>query len=86
LVRGAYHFGHANEDANTQAQLFVNTVINAGGFKMSNTLPLVLDIEVTDNVSSDTLWAWTQTFCATVHSMTGRAPIIYTVSSFFPSD
>ncbi len=38
LVRGAYHFGHTNADAVQQATRFVQTVQNAGGFKMSKTL------------------------------------------------
>jgi hypothetical protein len=82
MVRGAYHFGHANADATAQAQHFVNTVVKFGGFKMSHTLPLVLDIEVNDNVSKAALWAWTQRFCVVVKQMTGRAPIIYTVYLF----
>lgn len=50
LVRGAYHFGHTNADAVQQATRFVQTVQNAGGFKMSKTLVrthLMMDLQLT---------------------------------------
>lgn len=51
LVRTAYHFGRPGKNATVQAQFFVRQVLKNGGFHQSSTLPLVLDLEVTDGKS-----------------------------------
>ncbi len=78
LVRGAYHFGHPSIDAVAQAQYFVRAVQNAGGFKASPTLPLMLDLEDADGLGPDAVWAWVQAFMGEVKALTGRPGLIYT--------
>jgi lysozyme len=73
IVRGAYHFARPGSNATTQAIFFVNTVLPKQG-----DLQLVLDLEATDGQTPAQVWAWTQTFCAKVQSLTHRPPIIYT--------
>lgn len=45
IVRCAYHFARPQHDAVTQARHFVTTVNAAGGYRSSNTLQLMLDLE-----------------------------------------
>lgn len=61
-----------------QANFFVTAVQNAGGFVNSSTMQLMLDLEVTDGQSPAAVWAWVQTFMATIEQLTGRPGIIYT--------
>jgi lysozyme len=83
IVRGAYHFGHPNVSATTQAQHFVSTVRSANGGTASGCLQLCLDLEVTDGLAPAQVWSWTQSFIAEVQRLTGRPGIIYTSPSFW---
>ena len=62
LVRSAYHFGHPGTDAVAQANYFVDAVNNVGSYNNSNTMQLVLDLEVTDGQGPAAVWAWVQAF------------------------
>ncbi len=78
LIRGAYHFFYAGDDPKKQAQHFLNTV---GKFR-ANDLPPILDIEITDQVSSELLKQRALTWLQYVEDKTDRKPIIYTDSTF----
>jgi lysozyme len=80
IIRGAYHFFHASQDASRQAQNFLNVVTIGQG-----DLPAVLDIEISDNMSGSAIITGIQTWLDTVEKATGRTPIIYTNPSFWNS-
>ncbi len=73
LIRGAYHFGHPGTDAVAQADYFINTVQPTSG-----DLQMMLDLEVTDGMSSSQVRSWTVAFINRIQSRTGRPGIIYT--------
>ncbi len=78
LTRCAYHFAHPAQSASAQAQHFVKTVQQAGGYAASKTLQLMLDLETTDGKSASAVRAWTQAFIGELKALTGRPGIIYT--------
>jgi len=78
LLRGAYHFYHAEEPAADQAAHFLSTVQFEPG-----DLPPVLDIEVNDGVVGEPLVGGVQTWLDAVASAAGVAPIIYTNTPFW---
>ena len=80
LLRGAYHFFEANDDATAQAQHFLATVQPAAG-----DLPPVLDIETTAGVSDPQVWSGVATWLQVVEQATGRQPILYTAPGFWDS-
>ena len=78
LLRGAYHFFHADQDATTQANHFLQvTDISAGD------LPPVIDIESTSNASDSAIVSGVQTWLDVVQQATGIVPMIYTAASFW---
>ncbi len=79
LLRGAYHFFHPEEDAASQAQHFLSVV----GTLSAHDLPPVLDVEVTNGVSTSVLWAGVSTWLETVAQATGRRPMIYVSPGFW---
>lgn len=78
VVRGAYHFFRPQTDAAAQAAHFLRTVQLAPG-----DLPPVLDVEVTDGRSAESIAAGVRTWLQEVERATGRRPIIYTRASFW---
>ena len=78
LLRGAYHFFEANDDATAQAQHFLATVQLAAG-----DLPPVLDIETTAGVSNEQIWSGVSTWLQLVEQETGRQPILSTAPGFW---
>jgi lysozyme len=80
LLRGAYHFFEANDDATAQAQHFLDTVQLTPG-----DLPPVLDIETTAGVSNEQIWSGVATWLQVVEQATGRQPILYTAPGFWSS-
>jgi len=80
LLRGAYHFFEANDDATLQAEHFLSTVQLAPG-----DLPPVLDVEVTGGVSDAQLWSGVSTWLQVVEQATGRQPILYVAPTFWSS-
>lgn len=80
LLRGAYHFFEANDDATAQAQHFLSMVQLAAG-----DLPPVLDVETTAGVSNSQIWSGVSTWLQLVEQETGRQPILYTAPGFWSS-
>jgi lysozyme len=79
LLRGAYHFFQAVNDATAQAQNFIKTV----GVLDPTDLPPVLDIESAGGATSSTIIRGTQTWLNAVEQGLGRKPMIYTNASFW---
>lgn len=79
VLRGAYHFFRPGVDAKDQARHFATTV----GELEARDLPPVLDLEVRDGVSNETLVKGVHTWLQEVERLTGRRPIIYTGPSFW---
>jgi lysozyme len=80
IVRGAYHFFHADVDPTAQATFFLSTV---GTLEKGDLL--VLDLETTNNQSQATVLAHAETFMAAVKSKSGVTPILYTSPAFLSS-
>jgi GH25 family lysozyme M1 (1,4-beta-N-acetylmuramidase) len=81
LVAGAYHFaqpGTATNDAVAEADHFVNTAKIASG----DLIP-VLDLEVTNGMTSTALQAWVKSFLTRVYDRTGLRAGIYVSPSFW---
>jgi GH25 family lysozyme M1 (1,4-beta-N-acetylmuramidase) len=81
LLVGAYHFaqpGTGSGDAVAEADHFVNTARIASG-----DLVPVLDLEVTNGMSSTALQAWTKSFLTRVYDRTGVRAAIYVSPSFW---
>lgn len=78
VIRGAYHFFVASEDALEQATIFANTV----GSLSSGDLPPVLDVEAGSGTSS-TLANDVQTWLSAVEQKLGLTPMIYTAPSYW---
>jgi len=78
VLRGAYHYYYAADDATKQAQHFLQTV---GPMTVSD-LPPVLDVEILDNVAASKLVAGVLVWLQEVEKATGRKPIIYSDLSF----
>ena len=78
LLRGAYHFYHAEQSAAAQAAHFLSNVQFEPG-----DLPPVLDIELNDGVTGQPLVEGVQTWLDAVESAAGVAPIVYTNAAFW---
>lgn len=79
ILRGAYHFFHPNMNSVKQADKFIQVVkaMNDNG-----ELPPVLDLEVTDNQSSQTIINNAKTWLDRVQQGLGKRPIIYSSPGF----
>ncbi|MEV4560514.1 lysozyme [Kitasatospora sp. NPDC049285] len=88
MIRGAYHFALPNASSGaTQANYFVN---HGGGWsKDGKTLPPALDIEYNPygatcyGLTQAGMVSWIRDFSNTVHSRTGRYPVIYTTTDWW---
>lgn len=78
VMRGAYHFFVAVEDALEQANFFINTV----GSLSSGDLPPVLDVEAGSGTSGS-LVNDVQTWLSAVEQKLGVTPMIYTAPSYW---
>ena len=74
LIRGAYHFFVMDDDPQTQADWFVNSI----GPLNSYELPPVVDVEQSTTMSPEAFATKLKTFLAAVESKTGLKPMIYT--------
>jgi lysozyme len=81
VIRGAYHFFHANDDPVQQADFFIATA----GIPEAGDFPLTIDLEVNDGLTGDQVGAAALTFLERVESVTGRTPIIYTSARVYDS-
>lgn len=80
LLRGAYHFFVAHDDAKTQAEFFLSTV----DFEDGDLIP-VLDVETRGQVPSDELLQGVKTWLELVEGTLGQRPMIYTDTNFWDS-
>jgi GH25 family lysozyme M1 (1,4-beta-N-acetylmuramidase) len=83
LIRGAYDFAAPTNhpaDAVVEAR---HLVAVSGPLRARNTLPPVLDLEVSNGLTPAQLVAWTRAWIDTAQALTGRRPIIYTGLSFW---
>jgi len=83
LLRGAYHFFEADDDAQQQAQNFLNAVSLGAG-----DLPPVLDVEsssTSSQVSTSAIIDGVETWLKTVAEAVGVTPIIYTDCGYWNS-
>lgn len=85
LLRGAYHFFHANLDATAQANNFLAALTAANGSPVlaPGDLPPFLDLEVTGSVAPADVLAGAATWLELVEAATGRTPLLYTFYSFW---
>ncbi|WP_371484742.1 lysozyme [Kitasatospora sp. NBC_00315] len=90
VIRGAYHFALPNTSGGAaQANWFVD---HGGGWTPDGlTLPPALDIEYNPygascyGLSQSAMVGWIREFSDTVHSRTGRYPMIYTTTAWWSS-
>ena len=78
LVRGSYAVGRPAKpivaSATQQANYYLTRLGASAGGKQ--TLPPMLDLQTTGNLSQAQLITWTQTFLLRLHEVTGRVPIL----------
>src|SRR5688572_15232419 len=80
LLRGAYHFYHANDDPKEQAEAFLSIYQPSPG-----DLPPALDIEISDGQSASTIVQGIEVWLSAVQEKVGVPPILYTGPSFWRS-
>lgn len=78
IIRGAYHYFDASNDAKQQAILFSEIVCLKKG-----DLPPVIDVEKTCGVSNEVLCKKLSTFIKYTEQHFGIRPIIYTYADFY---
>lgn len=80
---GAYHFCRATnpESAVKEADFFIETINNAGGFSILD-LPPTLDIETNEGANGDNISAICRAWINRVKEAAGKQPILYTYPSF----
>lgn len=78
ILRGAYHFYEPAEDAKAQAIHFLNVVAAS-----NNTLPPMLDVEITQGKSAEAIKKGVQTWLATVEKELGCRPVLYSYADFW---
>ncbi len=79
LVRGAYQYFRASQDAKGQADYFVSKIGTLG----PNNLPPIIDVETDDGVSASAVVAGVRAWIDEVRAKTGVDPIIYCGSGFW---
>ena len=83
LIHGAYHYARPYADVSTavsQAQVFASTI---GDQSVPGTLPPVLDLEESNNLTPTQLQDWVSTLLTNLQGLTGRTPMIYTYPYFW---
>jgi lysozyme len=83
LYVGAYHYAYPEsmDDPILEADYFVDTVTNAGGFE--GNLPPVLDLEtIQGDLDKDQLSEWARIWMERVMEKVGIKPILYTYLDF----
>lgn len=79
LKTGAYHYARPAGDAKSQAANFATQIALAP----NQTLPPVLDIEVSEGKSPSQLEDWIEEFTSELKRLTNRTPMIYTYKYFW---
>ena len=82
VVRGAYQFFHPGSDPLAQA----NYVVGVLGQLAATDLPVVVDLEVTENQSPTTIAQNLATFVDSVALGTGKQPVIFVGKSFWDNN
>src|SRR5438309_3684121 len=87
LVRGSYAVGRPATPLVASATQQANYYLARLGASATGkqTLPPMLDLQTTGNLSQPQLITWTQTFLLRLHEVTGRVPILHTYSYFWDS-
>jgi lysozyme len=88
ILRGVYHFFHADQDPAAQAQNFLTKFAAANGGSPTlapGDLPVTLDLETSNGCTPDAILAAASTWLETVADATGRTPLLYTYTSFWRS-
>jgi lysozyme len=80
VLRGPYQYFRASEDPLTQASLVVSS-LNAAGGLLAGDLPVVMDMETSDDQSNAKVQAQMTIWLEAVAAATGRPPMIYTNSA-----
>lgn len=81
VVHGTYQFFRPGQSATAQADVVINHLRKVGfGAK---DIPPVLDVEVTDGQSNDTIAAGIRTWVSRVTAALGRKPLVYTSPGFW---
>ena len=85
LVRGSFAVGRPATPIVSSATQQANYYLNRLGASATGqqTLPPMLDLQTTGNLSQAQLITWTQTFLLRLHEVTGRVPILHTYSYFW---
>lgn len=83
LVRGSYQFFRPSQDAGLQAQMVIDNLAAAGGFKVGD-LPPVLDLESADGLASSVVVSKAKVWLAKIEAALKVKPIVYTAA--FMSD
>lgn len=83
LVTGSYHYARPEKDmtsASEQAKQFAAVTLSS---RLPGDLPPILDIEEDGGLTVSELNQWVTAFIATLETLAGRKPIIYTYPSFW---
>jgi|tagenome__1003787_1003787.scaffolds.fasta_scaffold20908426_1 GH25 family lysozyme M1 (1,4-beta-N-acetylmuramidase)/5-hydroxyisourate hydrolase-like protein (transthyretin family) len=83
LFRGAYHYAVPSRRSGSAAADARFFVAATGRMQDPGDLPPVLDLEATGGLTRAEVQAWASSWLATVASLTGRQPILYTGPSFW---
>ena len=83
VLRGAYQFFRAGQDATAQAVLMSQLIELAGGLEASD-LGVAIDVETDDGQSSDTVQSQVRLWLYAAEQFTGRVPILYTNAATSP--
>jgi lysozyme len=81
IIRGAYHFYYASDSAKSQAKHYLDTI----KLLKSTDLPPILDVEILDNSTKDSLILGVLQWLDIVQKTTKKRPIIYSSLSFYES-
>ena len=81
LVRGAYHYFHAEEYAAGQATEFIDEIAAVGGLTPTD-LPPVLDMEDDVGMPAETIACRLKGWLTQVETKTGRVPMIFTLQKY----
>jgi GH25 family lysozyme M1 (1,4-beta-N-acetylmuramidase) len=80
--RGAYQYFRPDMDILAEARHYLAVIDAAGGY-LDDDLPPMIDVEATDDQSSETIVAAVRTWVDYVEEQTGMRPVIYTGSYFW---
>lgn len=85
LLVGPYHFFHPDENAELQAQHFIDQ-LKMSGVHMDGTLPPVLDVEIPEGINAYNFRSDVMQWLTSVERAIGCKPIIYTSPHFWAEE